>query len=55
MIDVKLKLLEYTNYDKMYRLVLNRRMSIFTMVRWYVPFLNMLSYGIMVKARLKGS
>ena len=55
MIDMKLKLLGYTIYDKIYRLVSNRRMSTFTMVRWHVLSLNMWRYAIMYKDQLNGS
>ena len=41
MIDMKLKLSGYTYYGKIYRLVLNRQMSTFTMVRW-CPILKQL-------------
>ena len=41
MIDTKLKLLGCNIYDKIYRLVSNRRMSTVAMLRWYVLTLNM--------------
>ena len=47
MIDTKLKVSGYIKYGKIYRLVSNRRMSTFTMVRWYVLFVNMLRYDIL--------
>ena len=54
-LDTKLKLSRYTNYDNIYRLVLNRRMSTFTMVRWYVLSLNMWRYDIMYNSCLNGT
>ena len=50
---MKLKPSGYTNYNKTYRLVWNRRMSTFTMVSWFYPSLKHVEICYNVKVSLK--